>query len=110
MIAAQQDCRQLRLIDWKSGGSGALIGRATVEVGGLVITDIGIFTKDGARWAQLPAELVRDRAGQAIKDGRGKPRYRSPLKWKTHELQQRFSAALIAAIEVRYGALGGGAP
>ena len=106
----REDCRQLRLIDWKPGPSGALVGRAAVEIAGLVITDIGIFTKDGRRWAQLPSEPTRDRDGHILKGERGKARYRSPIKWKTRELQERFSAALIAAIEPRYGSLGGGGP
>ena len=107
MTAVPQDCRQLRLIDWKSGPSGALVGRAAVEIAGLVINDVAIFQKDGARWAQLPSEPMRDRGGQVLKDGRGKTRYRSAIKWKTRELQERFSAALIAAMETRYGGLGG---
>ena len=50
---------------------------------------------------------MRDRGGQVLKDGRGRTRYRSAIKWKTRELQERFSAALIAAIETRYGGLRG---
>jgi hypothetical protein len=100
----------LRLIEWKPLDAGALIGRATVEVGGLVISDIGIFQKDGARWSQMPAEPMRDRDGQVLKDERGKVRYHSALKWKSRDLQERFSAALISAIEDRHGALMGGRP
>ena len=37
-------------------------------------------------------------------------RFRSAFKWKSRDLQERFSHALIAAIEARHGSLGEGAP
>jgi hypothetical protein len=101
------DTPRMRLLDWKPLSAGALLGRASVELNGLVISDVGIFAKDGARWSQMPAEPMRDRDGQLLKGENGKVRYRSPLKWKTRELQERFSHALISAIEAQHGALGG---
>lgn len=96
----------MKLLDWKPGGKGSLLGRATVEFGGLVIADIGIFSKDAARWSQMPSEPMRDRDGQLLKDDHGKVRYRSPLKWANRSLQERFSHALITAIESKHGRLG----
>ena len=101
------DRRGLRLLDWKPLSTGALLGRATVEIDGLIISDIGLFQRDGARWTQMPAEPMRDRDGRIIKDDRGKVRYRSPLKWKNRDLQERFSATLIAEIEAEYSLPGG---
>lgn len=100
------DRPRMRLLDWQRIDKGALIGRAAVRLpSGLEISDIGIFAKDGRRWAQLPAEMMRDRDGQPLKDERGKARYRSPLKWQSRDLQERFSAALIELIESEYGPL-----
>jgi hypothetical protein len=88
--------------------AGALIGRATAEfTGGLVISDIGVFAKDGRLWAQLPAEPQRDRDGQILKDDRGKAKYRSALRWRDRGLQDQFSHQLIEAIERQYGPLEG---
>src|SRR5262249_39050561 len=95
---------RMQLLAWQQIDKGALIGRARIRLPNqLEITDIGIFAKDGVRWAQLPCELMRDAAGQVIKDDRGKPRYRSPLRWANRDLQARFSLALIELIEAEHG-------
>lgn len=108
-MSGADDRRALKLLGWEPiDKGGALLGRATVEFDGLVISQVGIFAKDGSRWAQLPSEIQRDRDGAIIKDDRGKPKYKSPLKWRNRELQERFSGALIAAIEAKHGAIGGG--
>jgi DNA-binding SARP family transcriptional activator len=100
----------MRLLGWLRIDKGALIGRAKVQLpSGLEIADIGIFQKAGSRWAQLPAELLRDADGQPLRDDRGKARYRSPLKWSSRDLQERFSDALIGLIEAEHGPLEGGA-
>jgi hypothetical protein len=101
------DDRRMKLIEWEPIGKGMLLGRATVELDGLVISQIGIFAKEGSRWAQLPAEVQRDREGGIIKDERGKAKYKSTIRWRNRELQERFSFALISAIEAKHGALGG---
>ena len=96
----------MQLLDWKRIDKGALVGRATVLLpSGLQISDIGIFRKDGQAWSQLPSEPMRDADGQLLKDDRGKTRYRSPLKWSTRELQERFSDTLIKLIESEHGRL-----
>jgi len=103
---AGERSKTMQLLDWKAVGKGALVGRATVLLpSGLQIADIGIFRKDGRSWAQLPSEAMRDADGQPLKDDRGKVRYRSPLKWTTRELQDRFSDALVALIEAEHGHL-----
>ena len=98
------------LRDWRPlDNAGALVGRAAVDFGALIISDIGIFVgKDGSRWSQLPSEMQRDRNGQPLRDERGKAVYRSSLRWRDRDLQIRFSRALIEAIERRHGPIGGG--
>jgi hypothetical protein len=100
---------RMELLGWEEVRKGALLGRARVRLPiQLEIADIGIFAKDGARWAQMPSEVMRDATGQVLTDERGKPRYRSPLKWASRDLQERFSAALIALVEAEHGPIGGG--
>jgi hypothetical protein len=99
----------MRLLDWEPIHKGALLGRAKVRLPiQLEISDIGLFAKDGRRWAQMPSEVMRDATGQVLTDERGKPRYRSPIKWASRGLQERFSAALIALVEAAHGPIGGG--
>ena len=100
------DRPKIQLLEWKRIDKGALVGRAAALLpNGLQISDIGIFTKDGRSWAQLPSEAMRDADRQPLKDDRGKVRYRSPLKWTTRELQDHFSDALVALIEAEHGHL-----
>jgi hypothetical protein len=114
MPADGLDRPQMVLLDYQPiAGAGALLGRAKVRLPiGLEIAEIGIFKKDGRKWAQLPSEMLRDyQTGQPIKDDRsGKPKYRSTSRWATRELQEGWSEKLIALIEARYGAIGGEAP
>jgi hypothetical protein len=97
-----------RLVDWRAGQIGALLGRATVEIDRLIISDVAAFSKDGRKWSQLPAEPQRGADGAVIKDARGKTQYRSHLKWRDRAAQDAFSAALVAAIEAKHGPLEGG--
>jgi hypothetical protein len=94
----------MQLLDWRRTDKGAQVGRAKVRLPiGLEISDIGIFRKDGRTWATFPAEPQRDASGQIIKDSNGKPRYRSPLRWSTRDLQDRFSEAIVALIAAEHG-------
>src|SRR4051812_19189494 len=105
-MAADSDRPRMRLLDWKRINKGALVGRATVLLPiGLQISDVGIFTKEGRSWAQLPSEPMRDADGQLVKDDRGKTRYRSPLKWATKELQDDWSTLLVGLVEAEHGRL-----
>jgi hypothetical protein len=100
---------KMRLLHWHGVGKGALRGRAKVRLpGGLEISDIAIFSKNGRIWAQLPAHAMRDAEGRALTDDRGKTRYSSPIRWSTKALQDRFSEAVIAIIRAeRPGAIPG---
>ena len=108
--AAEQDRPKMRLLDWKQIDKGFLVGRAKVILpNGLEIADIGIFSKDGRTWSQMPAQQVRDAEGRPITDDRGKSHYVSSIKWSTRELQDGFSEALIALVLAEHsGAIPGG--
>jgi len=108
--AAEQDRPKMRLIEWNQVNKGFLVGRAKIILpNGLEIADIGIFSKDGRVWSQMPAQQVRGADGRPITDDRGKPRYVSSIKWSTRELQDGFSEALIALVLAEHpGAIPGG--
>ncbi len=96
----------MRLLEWRGINKGALVGRAKVALpSGLEIADIGVFSKAGRKWAQLPAQMMRASDGKPIAGNDGKAKYASSLRWSTRELQDRFSAALIALIENQHGPL-----
>jgi len=95
----------MRLLAWRPVGKGALVGRADIQLpNGLQISDIGLFRRDdGARWAQMPSEIVRDADGQPLKDDRGRFRYRTPIKWSSRDLQEGFSRVLFQLVEMSAG-------
>jgi len=94
-------------IDWLRAeiGVGVLLGRTKVLLpNGLEIDGIGLFRrKDGARWAQMPSEAVRNPEGEPVKDERGKLRYRTAVGWTSRGLQERFSQAIFDWIEAAAG-------
>lgn len=98
---------KMRLLEWVPVGKGALVGKAKIWLPpGLEISDLAIFAKDGKQWAQFPGEPMRDRDGQPLVDGNNRIRYRSSIRWATRELQDRFSAAIVALISTAHpGAL-----
>jgi hypothetical protein len=96
--------KRMELLTWQRVDKGVVVGRASVRLPiGLEIADITVFQKDGRTWAGMPAEPVRDRDGQIMKDDRGKARYRTNIKWETRELADRFGEALVALIEAEHG-------
>jgi hypothetical protein len=93
------DRPRMQLLDWAPVGRGALVGRARIRLpSGLEITDVAVFQKDGRRWSQFPAEVMRDREGRPLVDANGKARYRSSIRWETRPLQDRFSDTLVALV------------
>jgi hypothetical protein len=102
----------MRLLEWKPIDKGFLVGRAKVLLpNGLEIADIGIFSKDGRVWSQMPAQQMRDADGRPITDDRGKTRYASSIRWSTRDLQDGFSEALIALVGDKHpGSIPGGGP
>jgi hypothetical protein len=62
----------------------------------LIIHDIAVHQKGGARWAQVPAKpQVRD--GELIKDADGRIQYIRMLDFGSRAARVTFSAAVVAA-------------
>jgi hypothetical protein len=99
----------MRLLAWRLIGKGMLLGKADIVLPNcLEISEVGIFCRaDGSRWAQFPAEAIRDQDGRPVLNERGKPKYRNLIRWQKSEVQKAWSEALIALIEAEHGPIGG---
>lgn len=63
----------------------------------LVIRDIAIHEKGGARWVQLPANpQVRD--GELVHDSDGKIQYFPLMNFESRAVSDAFSAAVVRAL------------
>jgi len=83
----------------RSGG-GPLRGFAGVEISsiGLWISDIPIFVGDNGAWAALPSKPELDREGRRKTDINGRAIYTPVAEWRTRELSDTFSEAVVAAV------------
>jgi hypothetical protein len=93
--------RQLRLISWKQHiARGQLRGWATVEITsiGLRIVDAPVLIGRDGPWATLPEKPALDRDGKRKLDINGKPEWATVVEWKSRELRQGFSDAVVAAV------------
>jgi hypothetical protein len=93
----------MRLLSWKPLVKGSLRGFATVELPiGLKICDCPVLVSNGKAWATLPSKPQIDRDGRQKTDVNGKPAYASILEWKSRDLSERFSEAVIALVHAAY--------
>jgi hypothetical protein len=101
----------IRLRGFRPLARGALIGFADLELpSGLALFECPIFrAKDGNAWVALPSKPVVDRNGKQQTDINGKRQFAPVLEWRSRELANQVSAAVVALIERAYpGALDGG--
>jgi hypothetical protein len=103
---------RLKLLAWRPVKSGALRGFASIEFAfGLRLHDLAIFVGDRGPWASLPEKPVLDRERRQKIGPDGKPIFTPVGDWRSRELSNRFSDAVLALIRAeRPGALdeGGG--
>ena len=91
---------QLALIDWKPVARNSLRGFAAVRLGkSLIIRDITIHCSSGRRWAGMPGKPLLQSDGTAKLGNNGKPTYVPVMEWATKDAADRFSEAVIAAVE-----------
>ncbi|WP_052215206.1 hypothetical protein [Belnapia sp. F-4-1] len=70
---------------------------------GLAIHDIAVHTSNGKSWVNLPSKPMVDRDGQVMRDPTtGKPKYTPILEWPDRATADRFSVAVIDAIEAQH--------
>jgi len=94
----------IELVEWKPMQRNTLRGFAVVRLrSGLTINDVVLHAKDGKAWASLPSKPMLDREGQVVRDAAtGKVKYAPMLEWASREVSDRFSLAVVEAIEARH--------
>ena len=82
---------------------GALRGFADLTLpSGLRLFRCGIFAKGERAWAAPPAKQVIGRDGQVQRGSDGKTRYEATVGFRDRATQDRWSAAVIAALRVAH--------
>lgn len=103
------DRLRVRLISWKPVIKGSLRGFATVELpNGLRLIEWPVLVGSNGAWATLPSKPVLEREGKHVKPA-GKPEFAPVVEWRSRELADCFSAAVVALIRAAHpDALDGG--
>ena len=102
----QESKPRLRLIEWRPFHKNSQRGFVTMELPvGLAIADISVHVSHGKAWASLPAKPQMNADGTARRGEDGKVQYIPILKWRDRELADRFSAAVVQAVEAQHGPL-----
>ena len=97
---ATQRPRTIALVGWRPMAKGALRGFATVELPiGLKLIDCPVLVSKGKAWVNVPAKPVLDRDGQQKIEANGKPAYVPVLEWRSRDLADRFSAAVVELVQ-----------
>lgn len=86
---------------WKAMRKGTLLGFLTVRLGkALLIKDLTLHRHENGRlWVGFPGKPVLDASGTQKINERGKPDYVTILEWLDTESRDRFSEAVVAAVE-----------
>jgi hypothetical protein len=88
------------LLEWKSLKKNSLRGFATVRIGkSMKVSDVPVHCSGGRRWASLPSKPQINSDGVALRDDRGKIKYIPIVAWTDKDSADRFSEAVISAIE-----------
>jgi hypothetical protein len=90
--------RQMTLRRWRPMRRNTLCGFADIELPfGLQIDDIAVHVRAGRAWASLPARPMLDQDGRHV-IREGKPQYVVVLRWRSRELADKFSAAVVELV------------
>ncbi len=94
----------LVVADWRPLLKNTLRGFATVTLpNGLTISEIAVHVKDQRSWVSFPGKPLTGRDGTPLLDpATGKQRYSLLLSWPDRATAERFSVAVIGAIEAKH--------
>lgn len=90
------------ILEWRPMKRNSLLGFASIQLGALKIKDVTVNTNSGRLWAGLPSKPMVDRDGNAMRNDQGKIRYVPLLEWDSKAAGDRFSASVVAALEVAH--------
>jgi hypothetical protein len=94
---------KMQLVSWKPVVRGSLRGFATVALPiGLKIHDVPVLVGKNGPWASLPCKPQIDRDGRQKTDANGKAAFATVLEWRTRQLSERFSEAVVALVRAAH--------
>jgi hypothetical protein len=94
------DRPRLRVTEWHPLHKKTLRDFTTVELpNGLIVRHVSIHSKGGTDRASLPVRPMLDRNGIAVRIDVGKIKYSAVLQWRGRDLTDRFSAAVVTALD-----------
>jgi hypothetical protein len=80
----------------------SLRGFARVRMpSGMIIHDVGVYEREGKRWASPPSKPAISRDGTAFRKD-NKPVYTPIITFESKALRDKFSDAVITAIEAAH--------
>lgn len=102
---------RIKFVAWKRQCKSTLVGFATIELPiGLIIKDVPVCCSHGRAWASLPAKAQIDKAGQTIRNERGKVAYDKVLEWNSSRVHDAFIKRVVALVRtLERDAFGSGA-
>jgi hypothetical protein len=91
--------REMKLVNWRRSAKGRLRGFATIQLPiWLKISDCPVFVSNGKARASPPSKPQIDADGHHYRDVNGKPAYTAMLAWRSRELADRFSEAVVRLV------------
>lgn len=92
-----------KVTDLKRVRTGALVGFCDVHLpSGMILHRCSIFAKEDKAWASPPAKQVLGRDGSVQKSANGKTRYEQTVSFADRATQERWSNAVIEAINLTF--------
>jgi hypothetical protein len=95
----------VEILAWRPVHRGALIGKVDACLGGILeLFDSPIMVgQDGRPWVGLPGRQVIDRSGRVTISATGKAVFEPCVKWRTREVRDRWSRAVLIALVQQHG-------
>jgi hypothetical protein len=94
---------KMRFVSWKPIAKGSLHGFARVELPiGLKLIDCAVFVGTKGAWASPPAKPQLDQDGSQRNGVDGKPSYSPVVEWRSRDLADRFSTAVVALVRAAH--------
>jgi hypothetical protein len=111
LIDHERPQQKLRLKSWKPVVRGTLRGFATIETSLMTVHDCPVhWHPNGRAWVSLPGRAQIDQDGRQRVDANGKKLFVPVLEWRSREISERFSDAVIEALREAGISFGGGVP
>jgi hypothetical protein len=90
---------RMRLLAWRPIDAGSLVGTADVELAiGLKLFGIAVLRGSSGLWAALPNRPQLNREKRQRVGADGKPVFAAIAEWRSRELSDRFSAAVVGLV------------